>query len=272
METIELITGDSIPRNICKYFPINDDLRKSIRSNYLWFSDPLEFNDPYDCNLLFNTDNSEEEIKNFITKEKLKRLRIGDPNALRVPTNDLVNYYKKDPIALRSALHSIIIKKLKDFGICCFSENPLDLLMWSHYADKHKGICILFDIEEDINFFTFPIKVHYPERYPNFNYIRDRNNESASLIQFLFGNKPKNYSYEDEVRVIKASNSTCNHRGKMSISKSAFKKVFFGYKMSEAPKKELYKLFTTSGYKLSFHNMYLKENDFGLRPEQYILT
>ncbi len=31
-------------------------------------------------------------------------------------------------------------------GVICFSERSDSLLMWSHYADNHNGICIEFDI------------------------------------------------------------------------------------------------------------------------------
>jgi hypothetical protein len=30
-------------------------------------------------------------------------------------------------------------------GIYCVSTNYDDVLMWSHYADSHKGICLEFD-------------------------------------------------------------------------------------------------------------------------------
>jgi Protein of unknown function (DUF2971) len=32
------------------------------------------------------------------------------------------------------------------FGVLCFSEDKADLLQWAHYADRHKGICLGFDV------------------------------------------------------------------------------------------------------------------------------
>jgi hypothetical protein len=32
------------------------------------------------------------------------------------------------------------------YGVLCFSEDKTDVLQWSHYADRHKGICLGFDI------------------------------------------------------------------------------------------------------------------------------
>src|SRR5438552_5198124 len=32
------------------------------------------------------------------------------------------------------------------FGVLCFSKNWKNPLLWSHYAEKHKGLCLGFDI------------------------------------------------------------------------------------------------------------------------------
>ena len=36
---------------------------------------------------------------------------------------------------------------LHDNYCLCLSENNSSVLMWSHYADNHKGICIEYDFE-----------------------------------------------------------------------------------------------------------------------------
>jgi hypothetical protein len=34
----------------------------------------------------------------------------------------------------------------KRYGVLCFSEDKTDLLQWAHYADRHKGVCLGFDV------------------------------------------------------------------------------------------------------------------------------
>ena len=34
----------------------------------------------------------------------------------------------------------------REYGLICFSENWTNPLLWSHYADKHRGICLGFDV------------------------------------------------------------------------------------------------------------------------------
>lgn len=50
----------------------------------------------------------------------------------------------------------------KSFGIMSLTIHPLNYLMWSHYANSHKGFCIGFDtdlLEETINGTLSPVKL-----------------------------------------------------------------------------------------------------------------
>ena len=54
----------------------------------------------------------------------------------------------------------------EDIGICCFSFNPKSILMWSHYTNNHKGVCLKFDYKQDIEGFRVSSPVEYVEEYP----------------------------------------------------------------------------------------------------------
>lgn len=39
-------------------------------------------------------------------------------------------------------------EKLKDLAyMCCMTEKPDNILMWSHYAQKHEGVCVEYDLK-----------------------------------------------------------------------------------------------------------------------------
>lgn len=63
-----------IPQKLYKYYSINENLYKVIKSGSCWFSRPLDFNDPFDCNLDVSIGNSDEEIINNIEKSSMLRL------------------------------------------------------------------------------------------------------------------------------------------------------------------------------------------------------
>lgn len=48
----------------------------------------------------------------------------------------------------RRALHSAIAESAKAHGIVCFSKSYCSPVMWSHYADRHKGLCLGFEVRD----------------------------------------------------------------------------------------------------------------------------
>jgi hypothetical protein len=51
---------------------------------------------------------------------------------------------------LRDALRAYKKEMGGRFGLICFSEDWVNPLLWSHYADKHRGICLGFDVDERV--------------------------------------------------------------------------------------------------------------------------
>ena len=41
-------------------------------------------------------------------------------------------------------------KMSEGLGFICFSDNWRNPLLWSHYADRHRGWCLAFDIEDSL--------------------------------------------------------------------------------------------------------------------------
>lgn len=75
----------------------------------------------------------------------------------------------------------------------CFSERPDEHLLWSHYGDNHKGICLAFEVADLIN------ELHpcaYQSAMPKAAVWRT-NNSALALI------KGTAWSYEKEWRVVR---------------------------------------------------------------------
>lgn len=83
-------------------------------------------------------------------------------------------------------------------GVLCFSRGWRNPLMWSHYADKHRGLCLGFDIPNDR---TKPIR-YDAERLPSLlPGLLAGTPDSAALMQRLLFTKFRDWKYEKEVRV-----------------------------------------------------------------------
>ena len=49
---------------------------------------------------------------------------------------------------IRSALRNYKKEMGERFGLICFCEHWHNPLLWSHYADRHRGICLGFDVDD----------------------------------------------------------------------------------------------------------------------------
>ena len=74
-----------------------------------------------------------------------KRLKISQIQQLNDPF-ELWCVYQKDR-RLRDALRAYKDQMATRFGVLCFSRHWHNPVLWSHYADRHRGVCLGFDID-----------------------------------------------------------------------------------------------------------------------------
>ncbi len=79
------------------------------------------------------------------------------------------------------------------YGVLCFSEDKTDVLQWAHYADRHNGICLGFDVSGSEGKFG---RVRYvEERFP----FPEPPDEAFAWK--LLSTKSEAWKYEKEWRV-----------------------------------------------------------------------
>src|SRR5271154_2979357 len=79
------------------------------------------------------------------------------------------------------------------FGLLCFCRGWSNPLLWSHYADKHRGMCLGFDVPENS---VKPVK--YVSKRPLVQYPITEDLESIS--EQLLWTKYIDWKYEEELR------------------------------------------------------------------------
>lgn len=123
---------------------------------------------------------------------------------------------------LKEMFTNEIIQKVKEVRInaliSCFSKRYDSILMWSHYGDKHKGICIEFDRPDkdflDVKYSTKRCKFDLEDTtrrvlgYMLSNEEVDVNDKGLiRCISEPFIIKSLDWRYEEEVRCIVSPNS-----------------------------------------------------------------
>ncbi|MBX9894083.1 MAG: DUF2971 domain-containing protein [Nitrosomonas sp.] len=85
------------------------------------------------------------------------------------------------------------------YGVICFCENYHDPVLWSHYADGHRGVALVFEIPEDK-----AIAINYqPERFKlDVDAARKRCSFEESDLNQLISTKFSSWGYEREIRMM----------------------------------------------------------------------
>lgn len=246
---LQKISKGDISQLLYKYRGDNENTEKIFIEHTLWFEHPNKFNDPFDC--WTNIQSVDYEGISKIIEQ------IQMPDALRNLCEQGIPQYTKE---MHKNGIDIVFNRI---GICCFSKKCNQILMWSHYADYHKGICLQFDILEDPSFFNFIFPVTYVDAMPEFHYPTDFINMLDKTI------KPKSdlWKYEEEVRVVKTNREIKENNGQtFRFHPEALTKVIFGCKATQTTIEKYKRLCNVKEFKhVKFSKMeQMRDGTFGL--------
>jgi hypothetical protein len=122
--------------------------------------------------------------------------------------SDLNDPFELKPYALTDKLLRRVNQALEreyfgKKGILCFSDNWRSPVMWAHYADKHKGVCLGFDLGE-LNGEPLAHPVSYSSARLRFelDQTKDLLGIDKQYVQALLYTKALEWSYEREYRVV----------------------------------------------------------------------
>lgn len=212
-----------------KYRHFNENTLAIFINCELYFPKTKEFNDPFDG-----------QIDLFAA---LKSFAETEDNRLESATENLV----------AKKICKEANAEINNAGILSLSEVENEILMWSHYSDDHKGICIGFDkngliedfctqahpVDYDImykkprNAFENLMKEYIDSGLSPFQHLQ------ADVYQILIQYKHENWQYEKEIRFLQTIS------GVYKFSPHNMKRVFYGIR-------------TPSKHKILLNNLIIK--------------
>lgn len=132
---------ESIPNPLYKYYSFHEKRDPSRLDGCLFFSSPIDFNDPYDCQR--DVCNNTIDILNkggIYSMEwlqgKLIELGFHDDEV-----SDIAIKLRDDNFDIVNLVH---LRQIEKLGILCLTNTDTSITMWAYYTN-HKGYCLQYD-------------------------------------------------------------------------------------------------------------------------------
>lgn len=167
-------------KKIYRYREVNTWTIESLVHDHLYFTNPTSFNDPFDCQPVVESDSDRDTLRLLLAKLISCRIeaeataslksaqlqgkkasdhakRLGKQAAQSIlkdmeyhATNPdyECGIYEAECRLLTYEIQSELLKRY-DRGVCCFSTIFHNPLLWSHYGDQHRGLCIGYNLDRE---------------------------------------------------------------------------------------------------------------------------
>ncbi len=172
-------------------------------------------NDPFECLSTLERNYNKSELQKF--RNSFKKSNDNKWNKLTTCSDE----------TLTEIINKLRKEALNRFAFCSFTEDPNNILMWSHYANKHSGIVIGFDFPDANRDHNFQ-KVSYKDKLNNIDLKALANlmiGEDESYLNQLVNDysiKSQHWAYEKEWRVWR------DQEGYFKYEPEQIKEIHFG--------------------------------------------
>ena len=138
---------------------------------------------------------SDEYALDVLADQRIKVSRFDDMNdPFELLAVDLPNrQYRREFAAFKRDMS-------KRIGILCFSKSWKSPLLWSHYANRHKGVALQFDVQDNI---IHPIKYRKKRYTLDIEKVRNMARRfNKQDIEAIWSTKYVQWKYEGEMRIL----------------------------------------------------------------------
>ena len=122
------------PAFLYKYYSDKPKKLELVKAGKMWYSAPCNFNDVFDCDLTID----ENTIFNSALQMNLGQRSVRPGSSM---WRQLKQVISKEVRSLRTTFDYM----KTSMGILCLSESDDSLLMWAHYANNHRGMCVEYE-------------------------------------------------------------------------------------------------------------------------------
>lgn len=249
------------PLYFYKYRPWGESLKRTddgacIAENYtarllsecaIFCQQPRGFDDPHDGHTGAVPTGSEQDIDRYLSEDMAPTIAAMRAEGMTSLTQLHGSNAPEVQTVLRERAERL---SRREQYICSFSAVADNDLMWSFYADQHRGICLEFDATHP--FFAAARKVDYGEAPP-------ARPLGATSKDPLLAHKSLAWAFQEEWRLLGNSRFLC-------FPPETLKRVILGYRFPEERFKLLQETLVSGRYRVVVDQMQRLSGTYQLFP------
>lgn len=179
--------------------PAREFTRDIIVNHRLWFSAAAAFNDPFDSFPVLSLDGTPEQYAAYVRYVVTKAQPTASPSEHE---RTIVGLMSLSPQAIFEMMQDAGANHLQSLSLCCLSAVNNQVLMWSHYADAHAGLCLRFRTRPgSTNIPDLAYRVSYAADRPVVNRVTGTDDYAGLFDAMLV--KADFWAYEQEHRLFR---------------------------------------------------------------------
>jgi len=233
-----------------KFREINKYLIDGLVKGTIYFASPKQLNDPFDCRV---------DIKKA-AKQAIEQLS-GRKKEILTKLANMERYFDQ------------MQNDTGNVAVCSFSLILNDPLLWAHYANQHKGLCLTYNFPESFLNNPEAILAVAPVEYEDNSMTKwfvdntpteetDFKEFTLEIIKKVLTIKSPAWSYEKEVRIIRMQN------GPFEIEKRQLTQICFGLDTTDSDIDLIKKVVDNAGYSVEFCKIERSQSDFGIEAQE----
>jgi hypothetical protein len=247
----------SRPARLYKYRPIDPSgfTGRIFTHRELFFSPASSFNDPFESRFVLSMEATlEERIGKFRSILPTQRPDL-EGAARESMAQDLANSFLLDSTTTARGLTEMLLAKS---GVLCLSERNDDILMWSHYADHHRGLCLEFSTSGSEAFLAERLlPVSYSDKVPVWRYFIDDTHQMVTKVVLT---KASHWRYEAEWRII----DPFNKPGPQSFPPLLLTGVILGARVSDPGRAQVFAWLDAFPTPVTVYQSSLRDDSYSL--------
>jgi hypothetical protein len=272
-----------------KYYPLNLNTLNSLVNSYFWFSDPKDFNDPFDTKLFYRRIKSISESLQYLEMHyKHGKITIDDYLQMK----EVLSYAHENESFASSLFegdNNPFEPHFAPLRIFCLSTKYNCLQMWGHYSEKNTGLCIGIQAQElNINGIKYWIEIEHA--FEN-TYIETNGKKYLPLLKVKYSNtirelinpinmdiskqfndfvfsKERNWKYESEWRSIIPAIG--NDNNKIKYNPQIIRCIHFGLRCTDENQKMIIEILNAKNVtNLRYYKMIESETSYRLLRKRF---